>query len=93
MTISSLEYKKALNDFDDDLGDVLDALENAVEGELDAEELKVAIQGAKGKLIAYDRLIARADLSDLKRKQVAERYEEALSDIKSCLEKLEGDAQ
>ncbi|MDF1553072.1 MAG: hypothetical protein P1P84_08425 [Deferrisomatales bacterium] len=93
MTINSLDFKTVLNEFDHKLYDVFDAILDAVAGELDADEMKDAVQAAKGRLTAYDQLIARDDLGDLKRKQVTDMYEDTLSSIRDCLGKLEGNTQ
>ena len=88
MTISSLDFKKVMNEFSGDLRPTVSGLWKATEGKLKGPEKGAAIAAAKKKLDDYEQLLKRDDLDDLKRGQVKEECDVNVSHLRKYLEQL-----
>ena len=87
MKMTSLEFKKLQLEFSDDLKEIEEQLDAAVEGELEQPQIASAIDAGKSKVATYDRLIK--DLEGQKRQDMVDDYGNDVEEIRRLILTLE----
>ena len=90
MALNSLEYKTLLNEFEEDLQEINDALYKATKPATPQDKRDKAVQTAQAKLRGYDELLAKLD--GAQRKRAETDFGELIEEMREYVSQLSQDA-